>query len=185
MAVDDSSDHETRQPSPEDHRRELQGILGEFHGLLTTIVDRLYVLGGDAAMNALAADIKDAFPGLSVSFGHIQGELNSGREDQHLEQAALTAEQLNPKKRGFRYNCQRYYKAIADIAARQESPDSIQAVKHAIRSVKWGNIIIGSLSKELGKLKGAELIKEFGEVVVTTLEQIAEARESKAPKESR
>jgi hypothetical protein len=54
-----------------------------------------------------------------------------------------------------------------------------------MRGVKWGNIIIGSLSKELGKFKGAETITEFGEVVVTTLEQIVESGESKDDDEPR
>ena len=54
-----------------------------------------------------------------------------------------------------------------------------------MRGVKWGNIIIGSLSKELGKFKGAEMITEFGEVVVTTLEQIVESGESEDEDEPR
>ena len=48
-----------------------------------------------------------------------------------------------------------------------------------MRGVKWGNIIVGSLSKELDKFKGIEVIKEFGEVVVTTLEQIIDKEEHK------
>jgi hypothetical protein len=183
MAGSDSSDPATPEPSPEDQRHELQGVLGEYHGLLTTIVVLLRGPGPDADMTVLLADIQNAFPGVSVSFGQIQGELNSGRQDQRLEAAALTAEQFSPKKRGFRYNCTRFYNASTNITAMPTNPDSIQAVKHAMRGVKWGNIIIGSLAKELGKFKGAEVIKEFGEVVVTTLEQIADALEAKAAEE--
>jgi hypothetical protein len=183
------------EPSPEDQRHELQGILGEYHGLLTTIVDRLselaqgVELAQDAEMVALIGDIGNAFPGVSVSFGQVQGELNTDRHNEGLEGVALTAEQFNPKKRGFRYNCRRFYRAIADLPATVTSPqrrsDLIRAAKHAMRGVKWGNIIIGSLSKELGKFKGAEIIIEFGEVVVTILEQIVESGESEDDDEPR
>lgn len=189
MASTDSSNPVTVEPSAEDQRHELQGVLGEYHGLLTTIVDRLRGLSLDAEMTTLLADIDNAFPGVSVSFGQVQGELNTRRHDEGLEEAALTAEQFKPKKRGFRYNCRRFYNAIADlpgnITSLQESPNFLQALKHAMRGVKWGNVIIGSLAKELGKFKGAEVIREFGEVVVTTLEQIVETGESKIIDEAR
>jgi hypothetical protein len=181
MTNSDSATSVTPEPSAEDERHELQGLLGEYHGLLTTIVKRLHGLPQDEEMAGLLADIENAFPVVSISFGQVQGELNTRRHDERLEEVALTAEQLKPKKRGFRYNCSRYYNAIVDLPETITSPqgrsDLIRAAKHAMRGVKWGNIIIGSLSKELGKFKGAEVIREFGEVVVTTLEQIVESGE--------
>jgi hypothetical protein len=41
-----------------------------------------------------------------------------------------------------------------------------------MRAVKWGNIIVGSLSRELRKVKGMEVVLELGETVATTFEQI-------------
>jgi hypothetical protein len=96
----------------------------------------------------------------------------------------LTSEQFKPKLRGFRFNRRRFYAAIADLPATINSPQRragfIRAAKHAIRGAKWGSIAIGSLSTELGKFKGAEVIREFGDVIITTLEQIVEDDESKA-----
>jgi hypothetical protein len=184
MTNPDSPTTVTPEPSAEDQRHELQGLLGEYHGLLTTIVDRLRGLAEDEEMAALLADIENAFPGVSMSFGQVQGKLNTGRHDEGLGEVGLTAEQLKPKKRGFRFNCGRFYRAITNLPETFTSPqgrsDLIRAAKHAMRGVKWANIIIGSLSKELGKFKGVEVIREFGEVVVTTLEQIIESGEAKA-----
>lgn len=183
MTNPDSATAGTPKPSAEDERHELQGLLGEYHGLLTTIVNRLHGLRQDEEMAGLLADIENAFPVVSISFGQVQGELNTGIHDGRLGEVALTADQLKPKKRGFRYNCRRFYDAIADLPEAITSPqgrsDLIRAAKHAMRGVKWGNIIIGSLSKEVGKFKGAEVIREFGEVAVTTLEQIVESGEDK------
>jgi hypothetical protein len=179
MANSDPATVVTPEPSAERH--ELQGLLGEYHGLLTTIVNRLRVFSQDGEMTDLLADIENAFPVVSISFGQVQGELNTGIHDESLGEVALTAEQLKPKKRGFRYNCSRFYKAIANLPETISSPqgrsDVLRAAKHAMHGVKWGNIVVGSLSKELLKFKGAEVIREFGEVVVTTLEQIVESGE--------
>jgi hypothetical protein len=84
------------QPSPEDQRFELQGLLGEFHGLLTAIGDRLNQLSEDESftlnegMKTLLVDIRNAFPGVSVSFGQVQDELNTARHDADLGEVALT-----------------------------------------------------------------------------------------------
>ena len=70
MANADPPTAGTAGPSPEDQRHELQGILGEYHGLLTTIVDRLpglaqgVELAQDEEMMALIRAIENAFPGV-------------------------------------------------------------------------------------------------------------------------
>ena len=73
------------------------------------------------------------------------------------------------KKRGFRFNLRRSYRAL-----RQQNVEG--AVKHGLRAVRWGNIIIGSLSKE-SKLGFVEVIKEFGEVAETLLDHVLEGVE--------
>jgi len=189
MTNPDSPTTGSGEPSAEDQRHELQGLLGEYHGLLTTIVQQLLPAGQDEETMDLLVDINSAFPGVSISFGEVQGELNTGIHDDGLGRVALTSEQLKPKKRGFRFNCSRFYGAISDSSganvASQGRFNFIRAAKHAIRGVKWGNIIVGSLTKELLKFKGAEVIREFGEVIVTTLEQIVENKESKVTGEAR
>jgi hypothetical protein len=178
----------TPELSPEDQRHELQGLLGEYHGLLTTIVQELLEGAPNTEMADLFDDIRSAFPGVSISFGEVQGELNTGSHDAALSSVGLTSEQLKPKKRGFRFNCIRFYRLMAGRP--KGNSDSSQkfnlvgALKYAMRGVKWGNIVIGSLSTELSKFKGIEVIKEFGEVVATTLEQIVEGEEAKAADEA-
>lgn len=172
----------TPEPSAEDQRHELQGLLGEYHGLLTTMVDRFRGLAEPDELAALYTDIEEAFPDVSISFGQVQGELNTGKHDPGLDQVGLSGDQLKPKRRGFRYNCKRFYSAIVNVpptpTSQQERNNLMRAAKHAIRGVKWGNIIMGSLLGELGKFRGAEVIREFGEVVVTGLEQIIEGAEA-------
>jgi hypothetical protein len=189
MANPDSPTTVTPEPSAEDQRYELQGVLGEYHGLLTTIVQELLPDVPYEEMADLLSDIRSAFPEVSISFGEVQGELNTGSHDEGLEGVALNSEQFKPKKRGFRFNRNWFYRVMANHPKRNTDPQRkfnlIRAVKYAMRGVKWGNIIMGSLSKELGKFKGVEVIKEFGEVVVTTLEQIVETAESKATDEAR
>jgi hypothetical protein len=69
------------QPSPEDQRFELQGLLGEFHGLLTAIGDRFNQFSEDESfildegIKTLLVDIRNAFPGVSVSFGQTSSTL--------------------------------------------------------------------------------------------------------------
>jgi hypothetical protein len=156
----------------EAQRHELQGLLGEYHGLLTTVIQRLPEEG---ELRELYADIRNAFPGVSFSFGQVQAQLNTGDHDERISDVALAAGQLEPKRRGFRFNCGRFYSAIKDVPNKFELRD----VRHALRAVKWGNIIVGSLSIELDKYKGVEAIKEFGEVVVNVLEEFKEHLEQK------
>jgi hypothetical protein len=184
MANFDPPQTPTPEAAAEVQRQELQGILGEYHGLLTTIVQELLQEVPDEEMTDLIGDIRNAFPGVSVAFGEVQGKLNTGGHDDGIDDVALSSEQLKPKKRGLRFNYRRFYRAMA---GRQESPrrfDLVRTLKHALHSVKWGNVIVGSLSKELGKSKGIEVIKEFGEIVVTTLEQIIDNKESKDSNET-
>jgi hypothetical protein len=188
MANPDSPSTPTPGPSVEDQRHELQGILGEYHGLLTTIVQELLEPVPDTEIADLISDIRNAFPDVSISFGEVQGELNAGGHDEGLDSVALNSEQLIPKKRGFRFNLRRFYNVMRGRRNRNaDSPRTfnlVQALKYAMRGVKWGNIIVGSLSKELGKFRGIEVIKEFGEVVVTTLEQIIDKEEHKGAGEN-
>lgn len=174
----------TPDPPVEVQRHELQGILGEYHGLLTTIVQELFQEVLNTEMTDLIVDIRSALPGASAAFGEVQGELNTGDHDEGIERVALSSEQLEPKKRGLRFNMRRFYKAMA---GRRESPrrfNLVKALKHAMHGVRWGNVIVGSLSKELSKLKGMEVIREFGEVVVTALEQMIDEEESKESPEN-
>jgi hypothetical protein len=89
--------------TPEDQLYELQSLLGEYHGLLTTILHRRREFSQDWEIKDLLAAIENAFPGVSVAFGEVQGELNTGKHDAGLEEVALTAEQFKPKLRGFRF----------------------------------------------------------------------------------
>lgn len=113
---------------------------------------------------------------MSISFGETQAKLNSGDHDEGLPSAALTSTQLEPKKRGFRSNCRRLYLLLAGA----QKGFNVQAAKYAIRSVKWANIIVGSLAREVGKFKGIELIREFGEGVLAVLEHAVELSETDA-----
>ena len=164
--------------TPEGQRYELQSFLGEYHGLLTSIVQRLHEYLQKGTIENLLADIDNAFPGVSVAFGEVQSELNTGRHDSGLQEVALTSEQLKPKLRGFRFNRRRFYASITNLPANLSSPRWRTSAKHAMRAVKWGNIIVGSLSKELSKFRGAEVIKEFGEVMAVTLEQMVDDSEA-------
>jgi hypothetical protein len=168
-------------PSPEEQRQVLQGLLGEHHGLLNTVMYQCLsppsgtVSSGDPEMRELLEQLWDAYPGVSIAFGEVQGELNTGNHDEHLDGVGLAKDQLGPKRRGFRYNVRRFYGGLRNIRTKK---GFIQAAKHGVRAVKWGNIIAGSLSKELRKIKGIEVILEFGEVVVQTLEQVIEGQET-------
>lgn len=156
--------------SPEAERVELQAILAQYHGLLTTIVQDLVPRLPSDVQAELRASVEAAFTGVSVSFGELNAELNPGAHDEGLGWVALRGEQKDLKKRGFRFNLKRFYRALG--------LQNIEgAVRHGIRAVKWGNIIIGSLSKELEKLRFVEVIKEFGEVVETLLDHVLEGVE--------
>jgi hypothetical protein len=163
------------QPSAEAQRHILQGLLGEHHGLLTTTMNELLAPSArrpsptDPEMQELFEYLWNAYPGVSVAFGEAQGALNSGTHDEGLEGFGLTGDQLGPKRKGFRYHTSRFYRGLKDVSSRR---GFVQAAKHAVRAVKWGNIIAGSLSKELSKIKGMDVILEFGQAVVETLEQV-------------
>ncbi len=169
------------RPSPEAERHILQGLLGEHHGLLTSAMHGLLppspggLSSADPEMQELVEDLWNAFPGVSVAFGEVQGALNTGDHDEGLRAVGLTQDQLRPKRKGFRFNMRRYYRALRDISTRA---GLVQAAKHAVRAVKWGNIIVGSLSNELQKIKGMDVILEFGQAIVETLEQVIDGQES-------
>ncbi len=133
-------------------------------------------------MAELLNDLNNAFPGVSVSFGEVQGELNTGDHDADLPGVALAAQQVEPKKRGLRFNISRFHSALTGPSKKE---NFVRAARYAIRGVNWGNIIVGSLAKELGKFRGAEVIREFGEAVVATLEQLVERKETGASGEAR
>jgi len=154
-------------PSPEDDRVELQAILAQYHGLLTTIVEVIVPTLPADVQAEIRPQTEAAFSGVSVAFGELNAELNPGDHDEGLEAVALRGEQKELKKRGFWYNLRRFYRAL-----RQENVAG--AAKHGVRAVKWGNIIIGSLSKELEKFRFVEVIKEFGEVAETLLDHVLE-----------
>ena len=169
------------RPPAEGHRQVLQGLLGEHHGLLTTIIQELLLpppsplASSDPEMQEIFQDLWNAFPRVSVAFGEVQGALNTGNHDEDLSGIGLTSEQLEPKKRAHRFNSRRFYGALRNISTR---PAFVQAAKHAMRAVNWGNIIAGSLSKELKKVKGMDVILEFGQAVAATLEQIIDGQEA-------
>jgi hypothetical protein len=171
------------RPLAEGDRQVLQGLLGEHHGLLTTIIQELLSSSLDIAplssldpeIRELLDDLSNAFPRVSVAFGEAQGALNTGNHDDGLSGAGLTAEQLEPKKRAHRFNSRRFYGALRNISTR---PAFVQAAKHAMRAVNWGNIIAGSLSKELKKVKGMDVILEFGQAVAALLEQVIDGQEA-------
>jgi hypothetical protein len=101
---------------------------------------------------------------MSGAVGEVHAELNSGRHDNELIKYGLAGEQLEPKKRGFRWNLRR----LVQFEGALRRP-------YLIRALKWGNIILGSLSKELEKsVPGIEVVKEFGEVLLTAIEQRTE-----------
>jgi hypothetical protein len=172
------------EPSPEEQRQVLQGLLGEHHGLLTTVMYQCLspssgmLSSSDPEMRELLEHLRDAYPGVSIAFGQVQGELNTGNHDEGLDDVGLAKDQLGPKRKGFRYNLRRFYGGLRNIRTK---PGFIQAAKHGLRAVKWGNIIVGSLSKELQKIRGMEAILEFGEVVVETLEQVIDGQETAGP----
>jgi hypothetical protein len=168
-------------PSPEEQRYILQGLLGEHHGLLNTVMNQLILPPSgtpsytDPEMQELLEHLRDAYPGVSMAFGEVQGELNTGNHDEGLDGVGLAKDQLGPKRKGFRYNLRRFYGGLRNIGTKK---GFIQAAKHGVRAVKWGNIIVGSLSRELHKIKGIEVILEFGEAVVETLDQVIEVQEA-------
>ena len=71
------------RPLAEGHRQVLQGLLGEHHGLLTTIIQELLLpppnplASSDPEMQEIFQDLWNAFPRVSVAFGEVQGALNS------------------------------------------------------------------------------------------------------------
>ncbi len=168
------------RPPAEGQRQVLQGLLGEYHGLLTTIVQELLsssldvpsLSSLDPEIRELLVDLSNAFPSVSVAFGEAQGALNTGDHDDGLSGIGLTSEQVEPKGKGLRFNARRFYRAL------KTKTGLVQAAKHGMRAVKWGNIIAGSLSNEIRKVKGMEVILEFGEAVATTLEQIIDEHEA-------
>jgi hypothetical protein len=170
-------------PSAEEQRQILQGLLGEHHGLLNTVMYQCLspssgmLSSSDPEMRELLEHLRDAYPGVSIAFGEAQGELNTGNHDEGIDGVGLAKDQLGPKRKGFRYNIRRFYGRLRNIGTQK---GFIQAAKHGVRAVKWGNIIVGSLSRELRKIKGIEVILEFGEAVVETLEQVIEWQETAA-----
>jgi hypothetical protein len=74
----------------------------------------------------------------SVTFGGAQGALNTGNHDDGLSGVGLTSERVEPKGKGFRFNARRFYRALKNIHAKT---GFVQAGKHGMRAVKWGNII--------------------------------------------
>jgi hypothetical protein len=178
-------------PSPQGQRQILQGLLAQHHGLLHTVMNQCLspsssdpemrkLLGQlwdayDRDMRELLEHLWDAYPGVSIAFGEVQGELNTASHDDGIDGVGLAKDQLGPKRKGFRYNLRRFYGGLRNLGDRK---GFIQAAKHGVRAVKWGNIIVGSLSRELHKIKGIEVILEFGEAVVETLDQVIERHEA-------
>jgi hypothetical protein len=163
------------RPPDEADRQVLQGLLGEYHGLLTTIIQKLLSSSPDLEMQEVLDGLSNAFLHVSVAFGEAQGALNTGDHDEGLSDMGLTAEQVEAKGKGLRFNARRFYRALKSISAKT---GFVQAAKHGMRAVKWGNIIAGSLSNEIRKVKGMEVILEFGEAVATTLEQVIDEHEA-------
>jgi hypothetical protein len=150
---------------PEDERRRLQTILAEYHGLLAFIAHQIIPnLRADAA-RALAEQITRAYPGASAALGQVQHELNTGEHDEGIANVGLAAPEVDAKERGFRFHLRRLYSAL-----KQTPTDAVRQAKHAARAIKWGNIILGSLGEEITKIRGMEVIREFGEVVAQLLE---------------
>lgn len=178
----------TLNPPPDRH--ELQALLAQYHGLLTTIIQQLLPSSPDkpslrsfdaetqellAGTQELLAGLMEGLPGASVAFGEANAALNEGDHDDGLPDVGLAAEHIEPKRKGFYFNFGRFYGALKGTSSKA---GFLKAAKHGMRAVKWGNIIAGSLSKEIKKVKGMEVILEFGEAVATTLEQVIEDHEA-------
>jgi hypothetical protein len=67
--------------TPEDPRYELQGLLGEYHGLQATIVHWLREYAQNQEINELVAAVDNAFPGASVAFGEVRSRESSTQVD--------------------------------------------------------------------------------------------------------
>jgi len=52
-------------------------------------------------MRELLEHLRDAYPGVSIAFGQVQGELNTGNHDEGLDDVGLANKQLGPKRKGF------------------------------------------------------------------------------------
>ena len=148
------------ESSPREKRERVQLFLAKFHGLTTAVVD------DDIVPTRLAGSIRAAHPGISVAHGQVQDALNSGRYDQALADSSLADAQLDPKERGYLHNMNRYY-----TAKRNHPTDTDERAAWAARALRWGSIIVGSLSSELDKVKGVEFIKEGAEVLVNAVEE--------------
>jgi hypothetical protein len=148
------------ESSPREKRERVQLFLAKYHGFTTAVVD------DDIVPTRLAGSIRAAHPGISVAHGQVQDALNSGQYDQTLADSSLADAQLDPKERGYLHNMNRYY-----AAKRNHPTDSDERAVWAARALRWGNIIVGSLSSELDKVKGVEFIKEGGEVLVNAVEE--------------
>jgi hypothetical protein len=154
MAVNSS------ERSPQEKRERVQLFLARYHGLTSSIVEDSII------PSRLAESIDGAHPGISLAHGYVQDSLNTGDHDERLATSSLAGAQFDPKERGYLYNMNRYY------AAKKNDPaDTERRAKWAARALRWANVIVGSISSELDKVKGIEFIKEGGEVLLNAVEE--------------
>jgi hypothetical protein len=153
--------------SPLQERERVQLFLAKYHGLTTAVVE------DNIVPTRLAGSIGAAHPGISLAHGRVQDSLNSGDHDEALATSSLAGAQFDQKELGYLHNLNRYY------TARRNDPANLdERAGWAARALRWGNIVVGSVSSELDKVKGVEFIKEGGEVLLNAVEEFIAHKDS-------